>query len=259
MEMGRSNKEKGMKKKVLWEEFRRTEFEQAVKDDAVVILALGSIEQHGDHLPVNTDTKQCFEIAKRAAEVVDDFPVLVLPAMWLGYSQEHMCRPGAITLKFHTYIEVLTEVAECVYAHGFKKVLFLNGHGGNLAAASALRIKLAFESHCPPSVLKTWFMLPSLPELPSDGHAGPSETSTNLYLQPDLVDKDNLHWAEGVFGDPSLGTKELGEEIINTAANELVKVLRDFHEGKIDDGWGWSEEPMVGGKGVSGKDILKKS
>ena len=248
-----------MKKKVLWEELRRTEFEQAVKDDAVVIIALGSTEQQGAHLPVNTDTKNCFEIAKRAAEAVDDFPILILPAMWFGYSPEHMNRPGVITLKLHTYIEVLTEIAESVYANGFKKVLFLNGHGGNLAAASTLRMKLAYESNCPPSVLKSWFMLPSLPFEHFDGHAGPSQTSIQLYLQPDLVDEENSHWAEGVFGDPSLGTKEDGEKIVTKAADELVKVLRDFHEGKIDDGWGWSEEPMIGKKEASGTDILKKS
>jgi creatinine amidohydrolase len=248
-----------MKKKVLWERYRRTEFKEAVEKDAVVILALGSIEQHGTHLPVNTDINACFEIAKRAAEQVDDFPVLVLPPMWMGYSQEHMMRPGAISFKYNTYVQVLTEIAECVYSHGFTKLMFLNGHGGNLAAASSMRIKLAFESKCPPSLLITWFRLPSLEMLPNDGHSGPTETAVQLYLQPELVDKENLKWAEGVFGDPSLGTRERGEEVIRSAVDDLAKVIVNFHEGKINDGWGWSEEPMVGRKEASGTGILKKS
>jgi creatinine amidohydrolase len=71
--------EEQMMKKVLWEEMRRADFEQAIENDAVVIIPIGSTEQHGDHLPVNTDSNACFAIAKLAAEVAEDFPVLVLP------------------------------------------------------------------------------------------------------------------------------------------------------------------------------------
>lgn len=63
-------------KKVLWQELRRTEFEQAVKADAVVIIPVASTEQHGPHLPVGTDAIDCFTIAQRAAEAIDEFPVL---------------------------------------------------------------------------------------------------------------------------------------------------------------------------------------
>lgn len=90
-------------KKVLWQELRRPEFEEAIKADAIVIIPVGSIEQHGNHLPVNTDTNCCFTIAQRAALAIEEFPVLVLPPIWTGYSPYHMAYTGTITLTYHTF------------------------------------------------------------------------------------------------------------------------------------------------------------
>ena len=110
-----------MMKKILWQELLRTEFEQAVKDDAVVIIPVAATEQHGDHLPVNTDANQCFTIAQRAARAIDEFTVLVLPVIWAGFSPEHMAYPGTITLKYNTFVQLLTEIAVCIHTQGFKK------------------------------------------------------------------------------------------------------------------------------------------
>lgn len=249
-------------KKVLWEELRRPEFEQALAGDAVVIIPVGSTEQHGDHLPVNTDANSCFQVAKRAAEAIDDFPVLVMPPIWTGYSLEHMAYPGAISLKHHTFVELLSQVAVSVYTHGFKKILFLNGHGGNTSVVAAMRTKLAYEESFPPSLALGWWEFPALakeavrsvekdigPHGPT-GHAGEIETSVQLYLQPELVDKDAMVWSKGVFGDPAYGTMEKGERLISAAVNGLVQVLKEYHDGKIDDGWGWREECFVGRKDV---------
>jgi creatinine amidohydrolase len=73
----------------------------------------------------------------------------------------HMTRHGAISLKYHTLVEVLTQVAESVYAHGFKKLLLLNGHGGNISAVGAMRMMLAYEYNFPPSVSIEWWRFPS--------------------------------------------------------------------------------------------------
>ena len=148
-----------MVKKVLWQELRRTEFEQMVKADAIVIIPVASIEQHGDHLPVNTDENTCREIAQRAARAIDEFPVLVVPSIWAGLSAMHITYPGTITLKFNTFVALLTEIAESVYAHGFRKILFLNGHGGNKFIVGCMRGKLASENHIP-SVAYSWWLIP---------------------------------------------------------------------------------------------------
>ena len=237
-------------KKVLWQELRRTEFENAVKGDAVVIIPVASTEQHGHHLPVNTDANCCFTIALRAAEAVDEFPVLVLPTIWTGYSPHHMPHPGTVTLKYHTFVELLTQVAASIHAHGFQKILFLNGHGGNSAVVAAMRTKLAAEEGV--SVVGyTYWELPSVSEewkklCQSDkgfvGHAAEIETSMQLYLQPGLVDMGAAVWVPGVFGDPSTATREKGERLHNAAVNALVGLLRDYHSGELEDRLVWRKE-----------------
>jgi creatinine amidohydrolase len=239
-------------KKVLWQELRRPEFEQAVKADAVVIIPVGSTEQHGNHLPIDTDANCCFTIAQRAAQAVDEFPVLVLPPIWTGYSPHHMAYPGTITLKYHTFVELLTQVAASVHAHGFSKILFLNGHGGNSPVIAAMRTKLADEEGIS-AIGYTYWEMPSVPEematvSQSDkgfiGHAGEIETSLQLYLQPQLVDMDAAVWVPGLWGDPSTGAREKGERIINAAVNALANIVRDYHSGKLEDRLVWRKEVL---------------
>jgi len=225
-------------KKILWEEMRRTEFEKLVKANAVVIIPVGSTEQHGNHLPVNVDMNCCYSIAKRAAQSINEFPVLVLPPIWMGFSPHHMVYPGAITLKYHTFVEVLTQVAASVHAHGFKKILVLNGHGGNAGIVASLHFKLPHEDGVP-VVPYTYWDLPSVAEEMeaisqtdegSIGHAGEMETSLQLYLQPELVDMDSAAQVPGTKGDPTSGSREKGEHVVNAVVNALVKVLRDYHD-----------------------------
>jgi len=231
-------------KKILWQELRRTEFEAAAKADAVVIIPAGSTEQHGNHLPVNTDMNCCFTIAQRAAEAIDDFPVLVLPPVWTGYSPHHMKYPGSITLKYHTFVELLTQIATSVHAHGFKKILFLNGHGGNSAAIASMRVKLSAEDGVASAIGYDYWNISPTSEVmeavsESDmgyiGHSGEMETSLQLYLQPELVNKEAANWAPGVSGDPTAGSREKGERIVNAAVDALVKTLRDYHSGKLQE------------------------
>ena len=228
-------------KKVLWQEMRRSEIEEAAKANAVVVIPVGAIEQHGNHLPVNTDVNCCFSIARRAAEVIDEFPVLVVPPVWWGYSPHHMQYPGTISLKFHTYIDILTEVATSVASHGFKKIFFLNGHGGNAGVVASMRTKLMGEDNVASCVGYTyWKLMDEELKAISEadfriGHAGEIETSLQLYLQPELVDKEAVSWAPGVIGDPTKGTYEKGKRLFEAAVNVVVKYIRDYHSGKLED------------------------
>lgn len=236
-------------KKVLWEQMRRGEIEEAAKAGAVVIIPAGAIEQHGNHLPINTDTNCCFNIAERAAELIDDFPVLVTPPIWCGYSPDHIKYPGTITLKLHTYIDVLTEVATSIAAHGFKKIFFLNGHGGNAGVISSMRVKLMNEDRIVASCIgyTYWRLIDQELEAISEadfriGHSGEVETSLQLYLQPELVDKETASWASGVLGDPAKGTYEKGRRLFEAVVTAVVKVLRDYHSGKLEDDITWRRE-----------------
>ncbi len=237
-------------KEVLWEKLRRPQIEDAARAGGIVIMPVASMEQHGNHLPVNTDANCCLELAKKAAQALDEFPLLVLPPIWTGYSPHHMTYLGSITLKYHTFVELLTQVATSVHAHGFKKILFLNGHGGNSAIVAAMRLKLAAEEGFSCMAINYWD-LPSVSEQikkvsQSDkgfiGHAGEIETSLQLYLQPELVDQGAATWAPGVWGDPSTGTKGEGERIVKAVVDALVKYLLEYHSGILEDRLVWRKE-----------------
>ncbi len=88
----------GKNRKVFWQEMWRYEFEEAVKHDPVVIVPTGSIEQHGPHSPVDVDIADSFHMAVRTASKMDDFPVIVAPPVWFGFSDYHMGYAGVISV-----------------------------------------------------------------------------------------------------------------------------------------------------------------
>ena len=240
-------------REVLWERLRRTEIEQAAKAGAVAIIPIASLEQHANHLPVNTDSNIVSTVARRAAQAVE-FSVLVLPTVWTGYSPHHMRHPGSVTLKYHTFVEVLTQVAKSVHAHGFRKILLLNGHGGNTAVVAGMRTKLAEEDGVASVVGCDYWDAPGMPDAmrrlcPIDrgfvGHAGEFETSVQMHLQPELVDARQAVWAPGAFGDASAGSEDKGKALVEAAVDGVVRLLESFHSGEQEDRFVWRRESPV--------------
>ena len=235
-------------KKTQWQYLRRTEFACLAQQDAVVVIPVASIEQHGEHLPVNTDASNCYSIATRAAEIIEWFPVLVLPVVAPAYSPHHMAHPGTVSLTFDTLVRVLTETAVSVHAHGFRKILFLNGHGGNSAIVSAMRLKLNAE-HGISVVGYTYWDLPGvtsawLSVCETDagfvGHAGEVETSLQLYLQPELVEMDKARWVPGMYGNPKHATREKGQSFFEAAVAGLIEILEELHSGALEKRLEWN-------------------
>src|SRR5690242_20652634 len=100
--------------------------------ETVVILPTAAIEQHGRHLPIEVDCRIVEEISRRAAErAATHVPVLVAPAVCFGVSGYHMGFAGTLTLSMGTFITVVEELCESLIHHGFRRILVLNGHGGN--------------------------------------------------------------------------------------------------------------------------------
>jgi creatinine amidohydrolase len=240
--------------KILWETLRRTEFQRYVDADAVVIIPVGAMEQHGNHLPINTDTNCCFTIAKTAAETIGDIPVLVLPPIWAGYSPHHMIleQPqGSITLSYNTFADLLTDIAASVHAHGFRRILFLNGHGGNVPLVQSIRLKLLEQKGISSVHGFTYWELPGVPEAMramsetdkgSIGHSGEFETSLQLFLQPELVDTGAAEWSSGVQGDPGAGSREKGQQLFDVVVNALMVLLRRYRAGEYEDDRGWRKD-----------------
>ncbi|NNM06684.1 MAG: creatininase family protein [Gemmatimonadetes bacterium] len=159
----------------------------------MVIIPVGSIEQHGLHLPTGTDIISGIERAKLIAAQTD---VLVAPILFLGQSPYHMEFEGTITLSSETIQQVMVEAVESLLRHGFKRFLFLSAHGGNAAATTFIVDRINQETPGIAvdlgSAIGPFRERERLAGIPDPGlfdrHAGVSETSRALYLMPDLVD-----------------------------------------------------------------------
>jgi len=245
----------------LWAELRAPEFSD-LSPETIAILPVGSAEQHGPHLPLNTD----FVIADSLARDVvaghgDDLSLLLLPSLAVSKSNEHAWSPGTLWLSAPTLLAVLDEIARCAATTPVRKLVFLNGHGGNsaLLQVASRDIRLAHG-------LQTFVMHPSVPpdhggtspaaELGTGIHAGVEETSVMLHLRPDLVRLElgqrsvpehlasfervgfgkpvSFGWlsndfeTDGTLGDPTGATAEHGkrkyEAMVTTAAQSLAEI-----------------------------------
>ena len=250
---------KGKGKKILWQEMWRHELEEARKHDPVVIVPVGSIEQHGPHCPLEVDIVTPYEVAKKVAEEIDDFPVLVAPPVWWGLAHYNQGFIGTITLQLETQIDLLSDICRSIYASGFRRIILLNGHGGNQAPIIAIATKIS-EENIFVAPITYWNLVPEeLHEIAEDdvsiGHGGELETSLMLYLRPHLVDwerkedepmgaRPKLFGPErrqetrsGVMGMASLATAEKGERLFKAVAAELATLVRDYHGAPVKDYW----------------------
>jgi len=230
------------------------EVEEALKRTDTIFVPVGAIEQHGPHLPLNTDTIAPLEFAKRVAEKIG---VLVAPPIRPGISPHHMPMKGTITLEPSTLIAVIKDYCKSLYKHGFNRIFLLNGHGGNAntigVAVQELHKELP-DAHT--ASFNWWTFIPKeVGEVmsPSEGiHANRLETAWTLAISPDLVDmskavnefppfvKEGMSQDEfrinmstvktiadlsksGVVGKAAEATKELGEMCLKKAVEKGVK------------------------------------
>ena len=98
--------------------------------DIPVLVPVAALEQHGHHMPVFTDSLLLGEVVRRVGEAMKD-RVLITPLMWLGNSHHHMDFPGTMSASPRVYLDLLNDLAENMIAHGFRRIVFINGHGGN--------------------------------------------------------------------------------------------------------------------------------
>jgi len=201
----------------------------------IVLIPVGSLEQHGPHLPLDTDTRIATSIAQHVCELRED---LVLgPALTVGASGEHAGFEGTLSIGTDALTTVLVELARS--ADAFRGVVFVNGHGGNRDALLAARAILHHEGR----TVVAWS--PSIPG--GDAHAGHTETSILLALDPDCVRVDALETgataplselledlqtggvksrsANGILGDPTTATAEHGNEIVITLVADLARTI----------------------------------
>ncbi len=231
----------------------------AGQKDAMAVLPIGSLEQHGPHLPVITDTASASAAAIRAAHLVaDEMPVLVLPGLWTGMSEHHLPFGGTISLNYTELAGVLRGVVRSLRAIGFARLLIVNGHGGNVEPLAVAARELAHEFGLPVVACTPWYLTRSkvaeiaeTAETPA--HACEGETSVMMAVAGELVRTDKFDeavrqrpepvprydglsrfWSfserapvTGVRGDPRPATAEKGERFLAVHAEALAEAMRD--------------------------------
>ncbi len=187
---------------VLWSELSAEELRAKAAADAVVVLPVGSIEQHGPHLPVGVDTILCERVCKAAAERVTGNEVVVVPTLWCGMAEHHMAFGGTFTFDIPTYRAVLLCFLKSLERHGFRRVVIVNGHGGNTAALMAFLPDFSRETKL--RVRATSYFaavdkaaLSVLEDQTTMMHACEIETSLMMVLAPELVRHERLPEAYG--------------------------------------------------------------
>jgi creatinine amidohydrolase len=201
---------------------------------------VGSLEQHGEHLPVGTDSLLVETVSLRAAGLARA-DVIVAPTVWTGLSPHHVRLGVTVTLEPELLLELTRQIVRCLRPW-FREVLIVNGHGGNRGWLGAL----ALAEECPfvnywdlvePTVLAGLFAV----DLGSIGHAGQAETSAMLTVAPELVGTPSAAFEpitrandpfllpdmgeSGVLGDPAAASPADGEQFVGTVCRVLAELL----------------------------------
>ncbi|MFC5278344.1 creatininase family protein [Halorubrum rubrum] len=242
-------------------------------DVDVAFLPVGSTEQHGPHAPLSTDTLNAVAVAEAAAAaygaepragIADGVPrgeALVGPPIPVGVAEEHRSFDGTMWVSpdaFRTYVR---EAAASFPAHGVDRVVFVNGHGGNVEALAEVARRFSRDpAHDGYGVAFTWFE--AVGEHAGDmGHAGPLETALLRATNPDLVREDRVddardrgaeRWGEwvsgvnlahdsdeftdnGVVGDPTAGDADRGRELLDRARDALAELARAVADREVEN------------------------
>lgn len=265
---------------LLYERLTWPEVRRAAAQDRVCLIPAATLEDHGPHLPIDADLRIAAEICRRAAEESPD-DIVLLPAIPHGYTPHHMDFPGPITIAWDTFTKYCTDVGTSLARHGFKRILYLNGHGSNQNLVEMAARLLALEH--PDVLAAAAFYLTSEEskrvieevrhsKIGGMGHACELETSIYLAIDPDAVDMDKavdensfpdgpnawMDWSDGplklmpwwsaishtgVHGAPTLASVEKGKALLDAAVAECVAFVRELKEKPLPVRWTPSEKP----------------
>jgi creatinine amidohydrolase len=235
---------------VEWRKLRADQLRDLAAQDAVVILPLGAIEQHGPHLPVEVDSMLGEQVAIRTARLMQagGVPVTVLPMLWAGVSEHHMSFGGTITLELATYCAVVESICRSAMRHGFRRIVLLNAHGGNENALRCITDDLTPKLGLPIVQFTYWYAAAEaiaaiLTTQPGLQHACEAETSMMMAVRPELVAEARIPLAKanrtpdvsdivggGVYRWRTLGAMSSSGVIGNPEAATPDKGRRLFEE-----------------------------
>jgi creatinine amidohydrolase len=258
------------KRPYFYQDLSWPEIRDLAASDPVVVLPVGTTEQHGPHLPLATDYLTAGSIARRAVEEV--YPqALVMEAVPYSFNEHHMDFPGTIHIDVHTIIDYVAAIGTSVAHHGFRHIVLFNGHGSNVPFldVAARMITNRTSAIC---ALVSWWSLLTKEDLAwressfpgGMAHGCEAETSLLLHLVPELVDmskavrtidevqtSEHIWWdlaassgvlfqeffsrntQTGIQGDPTVATEEKGRLLFAAAARRLAAFLEEFRRREI--------------------------
>lgn len=226
------------------------EFERAAREVGIALVPFGSVEEHGTHLPLSTDTLQVWEVALEANR---RRPFLLCPPVHYGYCRSTRDHPGTLSIRPETLRRLAFDLGRSLWAQGIRGILFVSGHAGGLHMAALeeaaeelaeavpnLELAVVCEYRWAQEAGRT-----GLVRTADDGHAGEIETSRILYLAPDQVqgtapeeyprfeapfvarDKRG-QWPGGVWGNPGAASAETGRKLFEASVERLVALVDEM-------------------------------
>jgi creatinine amidohydrolase len=218
------------------------DIEAYLEEKDTIIVPMASLEQHGPHLPLYTDTITAIEMSRRVAEMIG---VLHTPPIWIGYSPQHMHEPGrgrgTITLRSTTLLAVLHDVGRSLIHHGFNRIIFMNGHGSNVKVVDPVLRKLRYDTGALISFVKPYMeryvgilegLMENPPEETPGWHSSELETSQDLawdegYVRMERADFTKAHIPEFL---PKTFAKKDGMPDVEFDGYNYFNFPMDHHE-----------------------------
>jgi creatinine amidohydrolase len=231
------------------DELTMKEFSEKVDENTVVILPIGATEEHGTHLPLNTDSLQPEFVAEKVAKVTG---ALIAPPIRYGLCASTRNFPGTITISFDTLRSLVYDILSELHRNGIKNIVVLSGHAGriHMAALRQAADLVVKEHEVKIMVLSDYDIAYDLIDVDmsipkDDGHSGLIETSRILDIREDLVKGEGevgssrppkfmvlpdpeKYFPTGVMGDPTGASKPKGDQINDYIIKELVKLIKDM-------------------------------
>ncbi|MFZ5449196.1 MAG: creatininase family protein [Thermodesulfobacteriota bacterium] len=237
-----------------WEDLTMPGFEALRQQTQTVILPVGSLEEHGPHLPLGTDTFHAMEVARRVAELT---PLVVAPPVFYGLCRSTREHPGTVSISGDTLRSLLVDLGRDFFRQGWRNQVFISGHAGGTHISAMVEAGERLLAELPGvrvAVVNLLELLrevlgeqPDLVQTRGDSHAGEVETAIMMAAYPHLVqgtaseewpsfpkyilvrDK-RRYWPGGVWGNPAPASATQGEAILKAEAVRLFKVINMLEE-----------------------------
>jgi len=232
---------------MLLEEMTMRDFEKGLQQTRTVLIPVGSVEAHGNHLPLATDTLEVYEVAKRVAKTINVFVTPPVPYGVLRSTRDH---PGSVGISPGALRAVIADVVHSLYRQGLRRFLVLSGHAGSTHMAALREVAEVILDRLDGIMMAVLSILdlaqdtvsPCI-ETENDAHAGEVETSLMMSIHPGLVQGTSKaefpafpdpilvrnrrkYWPGAVWGDPAKAKEEKGQKLIELGVERVCDVIR---------------------------------